>query len=65
MIRGSKPAEYAATGSNQAWCWDVTWLKGPARGMFFYLYMIMDVFSRKVVGWEVYEGFFDHPPVNS
>ena len=51
----SKPAEYAATGPNQAWCWDVTWLKGPARGMFFYLYMIMDVFSRKIVGWEVHE----------
>ena len=53
--RRSKPAEYAATAPNQAWCWDVTWLKGPARGMFFYLYMIMDVFSRKIVGWEVYE----------
>lgn len=53
--RRSKPAEYAATAPNQAWCWDVTWLRGPARGMFFYLYMIMDVFSRKVVGWEVYE----------
>lgn len=51
----SKPDEYSATGPNQAWCWDVTWLKGPARGMFFYLYMILDVFSRKIVGWEVYE----------
>ena len=53
--RRSKPAEYAATGPNQAWCWDVTWLKGPVRGMFYYLYMIMDVFSRKIVGWEVYD----------
>jgi transposase InsO family protein len=51
----AKPEEYSATGPNQAWCWDVTWLKGPARGMFFYLYMILDVFSRKIVGWEVYE----------
>jgi transposase InsO family protein len=51
----AKPAEYAAMGPNQAWCWDVTWLRGPARGMFFYLYMIVDVFSRKIVGWEVYE----------
>ena len=33
----------------------MTWLKGPARGLFFYLYMIVDVFSRKIVGWEVYE----------
>lgn len=53
--RRSKPAEYIATGPNQAWCWDVTWLKGPVRGLFFYLYMIMDVFSRKIVGWEVYD----------
>lgn len=53
--RRSKPPEYIATGPNQAWCWDVTWLKGPARGMFYYLYMIMDVFSRKIVGWEVHD----------
>lgn len=53
--RRAKPAEYAATGPNQAWSWDVTWLKGPVRGLFFYLYMIVDVFSRKIVGWEVYD----------
>ena len=53
--RRAKPNEYQATGPNQAWSWDVTWLKGPARGTFFYLYMIVDVFSRKIVGWEVYE----------
>lgn len=33
--RRSKPAEYVATGPNQTWCWYVTWLKGPGRGMFF------------------------------
>ncbi|MFT5485038.1 MAG: putative transposase [Halieaceae bacterium] len=33
----------------------MTWLKGPVRGMFYYLYMIMDVFSRKIVGWEVHD----------
>lgn len=53
--RRAKPDEYQATGPNQAWTWDVTWLKGPARGTFFYLYMIVDVFSRKIVGWEVYD----------
>ena len=53
--RRAKPNEYRATGPNQAWSWDVTWLKGPARGTFYYLYMIMDIFSRKIVGWEVYE----------
>jgi putative transposase len=43
---------HRATGPNQLWCWDITWLPGPARGTYFYLYLILDVFSRKVVGWE-------------
>jgi transposase InsO family protein len=51
----AKPTAYAAIGPNQVWSWDVTWLKGPARGLFFYLYMIVDIFSRKIVGWEVYD----------
>ncbi len=53
--RRAKPIEVVTTGPNQAWCWDVTYLKGPVRGLFFYLYMIMDVFSRKIVGWEVHD----------
>lgn len=40
---------------NQVWCWDITWLPGPAKGIFYYLYLILDVYSRKVVGWEVHE----------
>lgn len=51
----AKPDEYNATGPNQCWSWDVTWLKSPVAGIFYYLYMIIDVFSRKIVGWEVYE----------
>jgi putative transposase len=35
--------------------WDITWMPGPALGMFFYLYLIVDIFSRKIVGWEVHE----------
>lgn len=46
---------HCATGPNQVWCWDITWLPGPAKGMFSYLYLILDVYSRKVVGWEVYD----------
>jgi transposase InsO family protein len=46
---------YYATGSNQVWSWDITWLPGPVKGLFFYLYLILDIFSRKIVGWEVYE----------
>lgn len=49
------PETHCATGPNQVWCWDITWLPGPARGTWFYLYLILDLFSRKVVGWEVHE----------
>ena len=49
------PKGYCATGANQVWTWDITWLAAGIRGMFFYLYVIVDVFSRKIVGWEIYE----------
>lgn len=49
-----KPEELVATRSNETWSWDITYLKSPVRGMFFYLYMVMDVWSRKVVAWEVH-----------
>ena len=49
------PKGFCARGPNQVWTWDITWLPSCIRGMFFYLYMIVDVFSRKIVGWEVYE----------
>lgn len=45
--------EHVATAPNQVWSWDITYLHGPARGTFFYLYMFVDVWSRKIVGWEV------------
>lgn len=40
---------------NGLWSWDITYLRGPIKGSFYYLYLIMDVFSRKIVGWEVYD----------
>jgi len=43
--------ELLATGPNQLWSWDITKLKGPAKWTYFYLYVILDVFSRFVVGW--------------
>ncbi|MFY0666396.1 MAG: transposase, partial [Natronospirillum sp.] len=46
---------HTATAPNQLWCWDITWLPGPVRGSWFYLYLIMDVFSRKIVGYEVHD----------
>ena len=43
------------TNSGQVWCWDITWLPGPIRGQFYFLYLIIDLYSRKIVGWEVHE----------
>lgn len=48
-----KPTSHQADGPNQVWTWDVTWLPGPVAGLFFYLVLIIDIYSRKVVGWEV------------
>jgi len=48
-----KRPELLATGPNQLWSWDITKLKGPRKWNYFYLYDIMDVYSRKVVGWLV------------
>jgi len=42
--------ELLATGPNQLWSWDITKLKGPVKWTYFYLYVILDVFSRYVVG---------------
>jgi transposase InsO family protein len=46
---------HAATAPNQLWCWDISWLPGPVKGIYFYLYLILDVYSRKIVGWEIHE----------
>ena len=48
----SRP-ELLATGPNELWSWDITKLLGPAKWTYFYLYVLMDVFSRLVVGWMV------------
>jgi putative transposase len=50
----TKPQGYLAQGPNQVWSWDITFLASSIQGMFYRLYMIMDVFSRKIVGWEVH-----------
>jgi len=47
--------ELLATAPNQVWSWDTTKLKGPATWTYFYLYVIIDIFSRYVVGWMVAE----------
>jgi len=51
----AKPSSHSSTAPGELWAWDITYLASPTRGIFFYLYMIMDVWSRKIVGWEVHE----------
>ena len=51
----ARPRELKASGANQVWSWDITYLRSPVRGMFYYLYLAVDVWSRKIVGWGVYE----------
>ena len=50
----TKP-ELVATGPNEARSWDITRLLGPKRWTYFYLYVLLDIFSRHVVGWMVAE----------
>jgi putative transposase len=45
--------ELLAQGPNQVWSWDITKLMGPAKWSYFYLYVIIDIFSRRVVGWHI------------
>jgi transposase InsO family protein len=50
-----KPKALTASGPNQLYSWDITYLPTQVRGIFLYLYLVMDIYSRKVVGWQVYE----------
>jgi transposase InsO family protein len=50
-----RPTAYVATGPNQVWSWDITYLKSPTRGLFYYLYLVVDVWSRKIVASVVHE----------
>jgi transposase InsO family protein len=51
----SRPEGYQATGPNQVWSWDITYLATTVLGLFFRLYLVMDIYSRKIVGWEIHE----------
>lgn len=58
--RAKKPSRrvvtsHLATAPNQVWSWDITWIPAEIRGKYYYWYMILDVFSRKIVGHEVHE----------
>lgn len=50
-----KPKGFKAEAPNEVWSWDITYLASAIAGIFFRLYLIEDIFSRKIVGWEVHE----------
>ena len=57
--RAKKPGtkvvtSHCATEANRLWAWDITWMPSAIRGLYFYWYMVLDVYSRKIVGHEVH-----------
>lgn len=54
-VRFQKPAPVVAHQPNEVWTWDITYLPSTVKGQHFYLYMITDIYSRKIVGAEVYK----------
>ena len=53
--KSKKPTSHMACGPNEVWSWDITYLASTVRGLFYYLYLFEDIFSRKIVGYEVHE----------
>lgn len=50
----AKPTPLVATRPNEVYSWDITYLPSTVKGIFFYLYLFMDIYSRKIVGWQIY-----------
>lgn len=53
--RHERPKELLAIKPNQVWSWDITYLKSNILGKFYYLYLAIDIYSRKIVAWEIAE----------
>lgn len=53
--RRAKPEQLRATGPNQVFSWDVTYLPTRVKGIYLFLYMLVDVWSRKIVAWEIHD----------
>lgn len=49
-----KPKSLTATAPNQVYTWDITYLPTQVKGLFFYLYLVIDIYSRKIVGWQIH-----------
>ena len=54
-VHKHSPETFTACAPNQIWSWDITYLPSPVKGQFYYLYMVMDLYSRKAVACQVYE----------
>lgn len=52
--RQARPTTYHATAPNRVWTWDCSWMGGPIKGQHYYLVMMLDIYSRKITGWEVF-----------
>ena len=50
-----KPPTKTAKKSNQIWCWDITWLPQNVRGFFYYAYVIIDIWDRRIVKWAIHD----------
>lgn len=55
LPRAHKPRALSATQPNQIYSWDITYLPTTVKGAYLYLYLFLDIFSRKIVGWQVYD----------
>ena len=53
--KATPPKTHKASAPNQVWSWDITFLRSCVAGLFYRLYLIMDIYSRKIVGWEIHE----------
>lgn len=53
--RHNKPRECIAHGINQVWSWDISYLPTQIKGLYYYLYLVTDVYSRKIIGWSIHD----------
>jgi len=51
----NRPTPLVAHKANEIWSWDITYIKTSVRGQFYYVYLMMDIFSRKIVGFDIHE----------
>ena len=55
VTQRKKPDTLKASKANEIYSWDITYLLSPIKGQYYYLYLVMDIYSRKIVGWQVHD----------